>query len=266
MQKKLMNYFLKEAVSAYHFLFYFYEIFGMPRPTQEYYKDMGYFYKNDPYTRQYRFSNWGSRKWEYRYAQGILEEIGIKDKNVVDVGIGIPSDYDFYKYYLKSGCHLWAFDPDGRLPKVLNLSEKCRIFNKSAEKINIPPKSCDVVVCISAFEHFPFRIFQKTVKEVYRILKKNGHFIITLDLTHDKKKSARWAILEKTLNGLPEYENDIGLKTHDKQLTLTYFLDLISPHFYIKDKQIRNNERSLSDIVFSQEWNSYVGYLHLYKR
>ena len=234
--------------------------------AHDHYGDVGYFRTTHPSTDIYSYANWGSRRWEYCYVEKLLNEIGIEDKQVVDIGIGIPSEHNFYLSYAKSKCFLTAFDPDSRLDEATRLSPGGNIFRQSAEKINMKSGSVDVVVSISSFEHFSFDVFQKTIKEVHRILKNDGHLIITLDLTYDKKSSARWAVLEKTINGFPPEENDCQLQENHQQLTLEYFMKLLSPYFYSEDTNIYNKERPITERVYSSEWNSHIAYLHLRKR
>jgi len=222
--------------------------------------------RRNPQTQKYTYANWGSRKWEYYYVGKLLEEIGIAHKNVVDIGIGLPSDSNFYEYYVESDCNLIGLDPDTRLDDITQLSETCCIYRKSAEKMSsIEDGSTDVVVALSSLEHFPFEAFNKTIQEVHRSLKDDGHFIVTLDLTYDKRSSAPWAILEKTMNGLPVEENDERLEDRYQQLTLEHFIKLISPYFYSKDESIANRSSPVRELVYSKKWNSHIAYMHLYK-
>lgn len=243
-----------------------YENLSMIFFTDSKYGEIGYFVKKNPHTKKYCYANWGSREWEYLWVENVLNKIGIKDKKIIDIGIGLPTDSDFYKFYIKSGSFLTAFDPDSRLDKITHLSGKCKIISKSAEKMDIPPATTDVVVCISSFEHFPVEIFKRTIKEIHRVLKKNGHLIVTLDLTYNKLGFARWAVLEKTLAGLPATENNLRLKPEHQQLTLEYFLKMVSPYFTVKNKRIKNKGAGISELVYSKKWNSYVVYLHLHKQ
>jgi ubiquinone/menaquinone biosynthesis C-methylase UbiE len=192
--------------------------------------------------------------------------MGINNKKIIDIGIGLPSDSDFYKFYIKSGSFLTAFDPDSRLDKTTYLSSKCKIIRKSAEKMDIPSATIDVVVCISSFEHFPVKSFKKTIKEIHRVIKRKGHLIVTLDLTFNKLQSARWAVLEKTISGLPAAENNLKIRPEHQQLTLEYFLKIVSPYFTVKNNIIKNNKAKISELVYSKKWNSYVAYLHLHKQ
>ena len=87
-----------------------------------------------------------------------------------------------------------------------------------------------------------------------------------MDLTFNKLKSARWAVLEKTISGLPATENNLRLKSEHQQLTLEYFLKMVSLYFTVKNKIIKNKGVINSKLIYSKKWNSYVAYLHLYKK
>ena len=231
------------------------------------YGEIGFFSLNNPITNKYTYSNWGSRLWEIYLLKKWLQEINIKNKNIVDLGIGLPSDSNFFKFYVESDCNLLAYDPDSRISGDLELSEKCKIKNKSSEDMQeCADESVDVVVALSSLEHYPIEAFNKTIKEVFRILKKDGQFLVTLDLTIDKQKSARWAILEKTINKLPSEENDRRLGDDLQHLTLDLFLNMISPFFYWKDGQIKNKDLKLTRLLTSKKWNSYITYIRLYKK
>jgi len=233
------------------------------------YGDIGYFSKKQPHTNKYYFANWGSRKWEYFFIEQALKSIGIKEKNVIDIGIGLPEQHNFYTFYVKSGCFLTALDPDGRLDELTILSDKCKIIRQSAENIKMHDASVDIVISISTMEHMPLPVFQRTIEEIHRVLKPNALFIGTLDLTYDKIKSAPWAILEKTINGLPEYENEIPLQPHHQPLTVDYFLNLIHPFFHFKNGEVHNNRLTVGpekNLIYSSEWNSHVAYFRFHKK
>lgn len=231
------------------------------------FSDIGFFSLNNPVTNKYTYANWGSRLWELYLMEKWLNKIDIKDKKVIDIGIGLPSDSNFYNFYIKSGCYMNAYDPDSRLKKETILSDRCKIYNKSAENMDgVNDGSIDVVVALSSLEHFPVEAFNKTINEIYRVLKSDGHFLVTLDLTYDKTKSAAWAILEKTINNLPEKENHLELNSNSIHLTLDKFISMVSPMFYLKDGSIKNNNLDKNKIVYSKNWNSYIAYIHLYKK
>ena len=231
------------------------------------YEEVGYFIKNNPIDTNYTYANWGSRLWELKAVETWLTEKAIEGKNVVDIGIGLPSDSNFYKFYVNSGCNLKAYDLDPRINGDIKLSNKCTIYNKSSDSMKEnADNSVDVVVALSSLEHYPIESFKKTVSEVYRILKPNGLFIVTLDLTSGKK-SAPWAILEKTINHRPAKENDLGIGNAGEQLTLEKFIKMLSPLFYTNSKGIKNYYlKDSSRLVSSKKWNSYISYALLYKK
>jgi len=257
---------LKKIIKKYLLVseHYFYSI---SRNVHSDYGEMGYFVKNDPLTTKYTYANWGSRLWELKAVETWLNEINIKDKKVVDIGIGTPWDSDFYTFYVNSGCYLKAYDIDTRLTENIKLSDKCIIYNKSSDSMKEnTDNSVDVVVALSSLEHYPIESFKKTMSEVVRILKPGGLFLVTLDLTFDKR-SARWALLEKTLNGLPAEENDMGLSDSQEQVTLEKFVGMVSDRFYIKDSKIKNAEyKNSGRLLHSKKWNSYISYVRLYKK
>jgi len=239
----------------------------LPRRATPYEGDVGFLLKPHRRTRKFTYANWGSRKWEYPYIIDQLEKIGIQDKKIVDLGIGLPDDSNFYQYYLRSGCYLTGYDIDARLPPELKLSDRCRILRKSSEHMeDFKDDEVDVAVALSSFEHFPIEVFRNTIKELSRVVKSGGDFLVTLDLTLDKERSAPYAILEKTLNGMPLQENNLRLSSNHRQLTIDYFLELVAPHFLPANPTIYGKESPISERVYSKEWNSQVAYLHLQKR
>ena len=231
------------------------------------YGEVGLFIKNNPITTRYSYANWGSRLWELRAVEIWLSQLGIKDKKIVDIGIGLPSDSDFYTFYVKAGCYLNAYDLDSRIGGQVELSDRCKIYNKSSDEMpENENNSVDVVVALSSLEHYTLESFNKTIQEVYRILKPGGLFLVTLDLTHDKK-SAPWAILEKTLNNLPAEENSMPIAADGHQVTLENFIEKLSPLFSVKDVTIKNSE-FINDarLLYEKKVNSYIGYIHFYKK
>jgi len=258
---------IKKVIRKSFFVFEHF-IFRLIYGTVREYGEIGYFVKSQPITIKYSYANWGSRLWEIKLIKNWLEIINIKDKKIVDIGIGLPSDSDFYKYYIRSGCYLNAYDLDPRIKDQIKLSNKCTLYNKSSDNMSEnEDNSVDVVVALSSLEHYPIDSFNKTIKEVSRILKPNGHFLVTLDLTYNKTQSAPWAILEKTINGLPAEENNLKLKDNDSQITLEKFIEMVSPWFYTKEGKINNSDKINSKMLLrSEKWNSYISYVHIYKR
>lgn len=167
---------IKKVIKKYLLVLehYFYSIAGTDNNN---YGEVGFFVKNNPITTKYTYANWGSRLWELKAVETRLNQINIKDKNIVDIGIGVPSDSNFYKFYVNSGCNLKAYDLDSRITETIKLSDKCTIYNKSSDSMKEnPDNSVDIVVAISSLEHYSIESFNKTISEVHRILKPNGLF------------------------------------------------------------------------------------------
>lgn len=241
-------------------------IYNVIRGTVCDYGEAGYFLKRNPVTGKYTFSNWGSRIWEYKYTETMLLNWGVKGKRVVDIGIGLPSDSNFYKFYVNNGVELIAYDLDSRLSTITRLSEKCRIINKnSAQMDEIESSSVDVVVAISNFEHFDIESFEKTLIEVNRILKAGGKFLITFDIVLDHDKPAAWALLEKSINGKPAVESNEVLGLEAKKLELEDYLEILSKYFDVPT-HILNKGSSTKDLVYSDKWNSKIGYAVVTKK
>lgn len=233
------------------------------------YAAAGYFKVSDPVAKNYRYANWGSRPWEYRYVETLLKKGGLAGKAVLDIGIGLPADSDFYRFYVNSECTLIGVDPDQRLPEVTELSERCRIVRAYAAEIDLPLGSVDYVVAISSLEHFPVDAFYATLRHIHGILKDDGVFLVTLDMTIDRDRPARWAILEKTCNGLPEGENDLCLGEGHRQIDLAAFLVMVADFFVLNDESdmssVTVSPKDVTGCVHNAKWNSVVGYVSLKK-
>src|SRR5690606_14218866 len=54
----------------------------------------------------------------------------------------------------------------------------------SAERLDFPDDSFDVVVMLEVIEHIPENMEESVIKESFRVLKKNGSLIITTPYHH----------------------------------------------------------------------------------
>jgi ubiquinone/menaquinone biosynthesis C-methylase UbiE len=236
------------------------------------YGDAGYFLRDYPRIskQKYTFGNWGARLWEYCYAESILNECGIRDKAVIDIGIGLPSQYSFYQFYIQSGCRLFGIDPDVRLPLETRLADGCIILRQSAEVLPMNDASIDVVVAISSLEHFPSMVFRKALAEINRVLKPSGKIVITLDETFDRNRPSPWAILERSLNGFSAVECNDLLPNSARLFTMAWLLEFLSPFFHTEHIRIYNvpsapNGERLHYLQ-SVPMNSIISYCCLTKR
>jgi ubiquinone/menaquinone biosynthesis C-methylase UbiE len=134
-------------------------------------------------------NNW-SRIWEYPFAYHNLEKLRKNCKEqrplkVADVGSGVTF-FPFSVARLGYDVTCIDIDPicetDIKKAALVNLSSPGSVNVKLINQRAIPleNESQDAVYCISVLEHVPD--FHKEIDEIYRILRKNGQFILTIDV------------------------------------------------------------------------------------
>jgi SAM-dependent methyltransferase len=134
--------------------------------------------------------NW-SRIWEYPFVYHNIEKwrrsLGAAAPRpvVVDLGSGVT----FFPHAIaRLGTKVVCTDVDpicgvdlGRVCQIISAAPGCVEFRLgSADKLPFADDEADLVYCISVIEHV--RHVEKLIREVRRILKPGGHFILTLDL------------------------------------------------------------------------------------
>lgn len=108
----------------------------------------------------------------------------------------------------------------------------------SADNIPLPDNSKDSIVSTQMLEHVKFP--EKCVREMYRVLKKNGHVLVTAPQwnelhaePHDYWRYTKYGFIELfERNGfrVVEYEQRGGFFSNAAQMTLRYFLDRFHLH------------------------------------
>jgi len=120
--------------------------------------------------------------------------------------------------------------------------------------LKIPARSAStcVLACIAAFHHLPSpELREKSLKEMHRILRKNGKLILTVwNLLEQKKykKEVRKAVL-KWLTTLGKYEKrGLLIPWGDEKIPRYYYAfkqkeieKLLKPHFKIIEKKVGKN-------------------------
>ena len=119
---------------------------------------------------------------KYRYFDKIKKTCNIKKRTkILDVGCGISTVLHFLEG------KKYGIDPLADYYKKFYSYPKDIVVKKGqGEHITFPDKYFDVVFCSNALDHVTNP--QKTVDEIYRVLKKGGHFVLTVDLSKDKMK------------------------------------------------------------------------------
>lgn len=133
-------------------------------------------------------------KWTYKNGKRIAHKLGLyesrkrryfehfkdlangKEKVVVDLACGRGT---FGKLFDNKKNFVIFLDIDEeRLERITGLTDNTMKLRANAHKPPLPTNSVDVVLAMSALEHFSN--FKKVMKEVKRILTPAGHFIVQL--------------------------------------------------------------------------------------
>lgn len=126
----------------------------------------------------------------------------IKDKNTVtDIGCGNGRFYEFLKQHKKT--KYIGIDNNKKLLEKAKKEKNAKFIKGDLLKIPLKKESVNVVLEIASLHHIPSKeLREKAVKEVNRVLKKNGIFIVSVwNLFQPKyKKYIRKAFLKSILS------------------------------------------------------------------
>lgn len=189
---------------------------------------MGLFTKVHPQLSGITWGNWGSRPYEYAWASNI---VSVHEKMVIDLGVGLPSQYTWYKYVINTlkPTFYAGIDVDERIKKELEHGKHYEIKHMDMAELAYPSQTFDVAYCISTYEHIPYNTFMKSIQETHRVLKDDGILVVTLDEHWDEQQSHNyyngWNILEQSLIQLNYFDRS------KHSFGLPAFLDLIKDYF-----------------------------------
>lgn len=189
---------------------------------------LGLFTRNDARLEGITYGNWGSRPYEYAWASKV---VSITGKRIIDLGVGLPSQYNWY-HYAVTRLHpsfYAGIDIDGRIKNEEISEPTFEIKYMDMADLRYPDSSFDIALCISTFEHIPYPIFMKCITEAYRVLADNGILVATLDEWWDKDAQLThgngWNTLEQDLMAKGMIDRTIG------SFGLPDFLALIKDYF-----------------------------------
>lgn len=194
----------------------------------------GVFKKNDPRLEGLIWGNWGSRPYEYYWAKEIVD---VEGKKVIDLGIGPPSQYNWYSYVVRelSPSYYLGIDCCKRMAKEEQEGATYSLKFMDMSAIEADERSFDVAYCISTFEHIDYDIFIKCIQETHRVLTDEGVLVITLDEQWDKNlprtRDNGWNDLEISLIK----KNLFNRKDSRLSFSLPNFLNLIKEYFVLFD-------------------------------
>ena len=202
----------------------------MPAMSNERRKYVGVFKRSDKTVQGITYGNWGSRPYEYAWASAVVP---VEGKRVIDLGTGIPSQFDWYKYVvnnLKPEFYV-GVDCDSRLKKEMISQPNFEIKKMDMSQLEYNDHLFDIAYCINVFQAVSYDILMKSIQEAHRVLKDEGFLIVTLDEEWDKDQPTNygngWNTLEQSLieKGLFNRKN--------RSFGLPEFLDLIKDYFVL---------------------------------
>jgi ubiquinone/menaquinone biosynthesis C-methylase UbiE len=117
---------------------------------------------------------------EYRYLDDIQRICQIDDsKTVLDIGCGISSVLHFVRG------RRFGIDPLAEeYAKIYDYPPELTIRRGFGEKVPFPDKFFDVVFCSNVLDHTTDP--ERTLEEISRVLKRDGHFVMTVEIFEDK--------------------------------------------------------------------------------
>ena len=158
----------------------------------------------------------------------ILKTIGIKDNYIfLDFGCGDGNSDPFFRKYYPSSKY---FGIDISLESIQVAKEK-NIENTfftyfDGTKIPFPDNSFDLVFTACVFHHIEFQYHENPLKEIYRVLKKNGKFYIF--------EQKPWnPITQKMVNTCPFDKDAVLLKPNYTKKILQKTFDNQSTNFIL---------------------------------
>lgn len=205
-------------------------------------KTMGVFTHRDPRLEGLTWGNWGSRPYEYQWVKDI---VSITNKKVIDLGVGLPSQYNWFSYVVKrlKPAFYAGIDADTRILQECQAGANYEIRFMDMAQLAYEDKSFDIAYCISTFEHIAYDAFIKTIQEAHRVLKDDGLLIVTLDEEWDKNMPQNyhngWNTLEQSL-----MQKSIFTRTK-QSFGLPHFLVLVKDYFVpVADDAVINAQDS----------------------
>lgn len=191
-----------------------------------------------------------TRKMHWHEFEDFLKYIKNND-TVIDLGCGNGRLFHFLKDKRKIK-YLGIDNSEKLLEEAKKLLPKTRFIEGDLLKVPVKNASAKVVACIAAFHHLPSKeLREKSLKEMHRILEKNGKLLLTVwNLLAQpkykeevKKASLRW------LKTLGKYEKrGLLIPWGDEKIPRYYYAfkekeieKLLKKYFKIIEKRVDKN-------------------------
>lgn len=117
------------------------------------------------------------------FQKKILNYAQIKDgESILDVGCGAGGLLVMIKSNYPK-CKVTGVDPDGKIlklakGKILRKNLDIELINTWAEELPFGSSTFDLVISSLTFHHLPTEIKKQALKEIYRVLRKDGRFLL----------------------------------------------------------------------------------------
>lgn len=132
----------------------------------------------EDYWNKYRFFN------EIKILTGLNDKI-IRNKNILDVGCGYTSVLNLFSFDPTTNVYGVDIVID-ELMKYFTLNPRIEWYSIEAEDLSLfRAQEMDIVFCSNGIDHYTNP--SKALFEIHRVLKEDGHFILTVDVFDDEK-------------------------------------------------------------------------------
>ncbi|MCL5003763.1 MAG: class I SAM-dependent methyltransferase [Patescibacteria group bacterium] len=153
----------------------------------------------------------------------LIQKISGPHEKILEVGVGLGRLIPVYEKYWKS---LALLDPSQvQLDKIRETSPaaaKAQFVKAFADQIPLPNNDCDAAICVRVFHHLADPV--PAVREISRVLKSGGWFILEIPNVRHFKNRLRRLIPKRNLANMPseqsqtEAEEKISFVNHDPKV------------------------------------------------
>jgi len=147
-----------------------------------------------------------TRQYKWKEFKNFIQHLKNK-QNISDLGCGNGRLYNFIEQNLEKFQYTGIDNVDNFLRIAKKQHPKGKFIKGKLEKIPLKNKSSDIVFAIASFHHLPSKELRiQSLKEIHRILKKDGIFIMTnWNLFQKKYKKYTWKARIKSILSLGRY-------------------------------------------------------------